>query len=417
MSEPLKFSSKEVKDWLQRETSSIFIPVHEQAEKLLGEMEGELEEVIDVSKMLFENSKKEIEKRSKKTYGRARALNKLARLFIKRMRQIEVPEEVFYDSFDDFIQQTRKAFIATEVDIKNWFSRISPYFILDRRKFLGAFEKSKESLKELQSFLEKEYVKTKTLEETFQLIDNLLSIQGQLAKLEVRKKKTETKKASIEREIAETRQKMKHLKNRESLTQIHQIRIEIKRLRKKVKHELRHLRKPFIKFQRLVFRKGGLTPEESKKLKHYAEKPFNAFATEETGYSHLKTILRKIDLSISDGKLKLKHSRRRKAKEDIDNIMNKDSLDALHKECREAVIQKKQLSTSAETEETKRELRKLRNNLKRLKRRKKRVELEENAAERDLKETREKMHDQKNEIEKNVFDFMSKRILIELKVQ
>lgn len=84
---------------------------------------------------LLEKSRKEIEKRNIKTYGRARALNKLARLFLKRTRQIEVPDRVSYDSFHGFVQETRNVFVVTEVDIRNWFPRISPFFIMDRRKF------------------------------------------------------------------------------------------------------------------------------------------------------------------------------------------------------------------------------------------------------------------------------------------
>jgi len=414
LSEPLKFSSKEIKGWLERETGSIFIPVHEKAQKLIDEMKKVLDNVTDVCKVLLENSRKEIEKRSRKTYGKARALNKLARLFLKRIQQIEVPDKVSYDSFHDFIQETQKAFTVTEVDIRNWFPRISPFFIMDRRKFLGVFEKAKESLKELQSFLTKEYVKTKTLEETFQIIDNLLVLQGQLADLEVHRNKNETEKASIEKEIAETQQKIANLKNRESLTQLNQISIEIEKLRKEVKHNLRHLRKPFIKFQSQVFRKGGLTPEQLKKLNHYIEDPFDAFAAEETGYPILTQILKKLAGSMSEEKLKLKRDRKRKAQQDINKIFNKNSLDGLHQKCRETIIRKKQISTSTETAKIKENISKLQEELKKLKKRKKRIELEENTTERKSQETLDRIQSRKNEIEENVFDFMDKRILIKV---
>lgn len=417
MPEAVKISSEDIKDWLQRETGSTLVPVQEEAQKLLDEMERELEEIIEVSKMLFEKSKEEIEKRSKKTYGRARALNKLARLFIKRMQHIEVPEEMSYDDFHAFIRQTRKAFVATEVDIKNWFPRISPYFILDRRKFEGVYDKAKDRLETLQNFLKEEYIKTKTLEETFQLIDSLLSQERQLADLKGRKKKTQTKKASIETKVAEMKQKMEDIKDQGGLTQIDQLDREIKKLRKKVRRKLRRLRKPFIKFQRVVFRKGGLQPKESKKLNQYIEEPFNSLATEEPGYPQLKEILRKIDSSITDGKLNLKSSRRRKAKEDIHNIIHKGSLDTLHKKCRRAATQKKRLSTSTKAEEARRNLRKLRKKLKKIKRRRKRVRLEKNRVEQEWKETLEKIHNHKNEIEKNITDFLGQKISIELKVQ
>jgi len=413
LSDMARFSSRDIKDWLERETGSIFIPVHGKAQKLLNEMKRVLEYVTDVSKALLEKSRKEIEKRNMKTYGRARALNKLARLFLERTRQIKVPDEVSYDSFHDFVQETQRAFVVTEVDIKNWFPKISPFFIMDRRKFLGVFEKAKESLKELQDFLEKEYVKTKTLEETFQLIDRLLALEAQLADLEAQRKKIEIEEASIERKIAETQRKTTDLKNRESLTQLNQVSTETKELRRKLKHDLRHLRKPLIKFHRLVFRKGGLTPEKLEKLNHYIEGPFDAFVAEEVGYPMLKQILKKLAGSMSEGKLKLKHDRRRKADQAIDRILNKNSLDALHKKCKETIIRKKQLSTSAETAKIKGNLLELQEGLKELERKKKHAESEENAIDRNLKETLEKIHNQKKEIERNVFDFMGRKILVE----
>lgn len=413
MSDIAKFSLRDIKDWLERETGSIFVPVHEKAQKLLNEIEKMLEDVTDVSKVLLEKSRKEIEKRNMKTYGRARALNKLARLFIERTREIKVPDEVSYGGFQDFVQETQRAFAVTEVDIKNWFPRISPFFIMDRRRFQGVFERAKESLKELQNFLEKEYVKTKTLEETFQLIDKLLDLEGQLEDLEARRKKMKIREASIERKIGETQQETTDLKNRESLTQLNQTNTEIEELRKKLKHNLRHLRKPLIKFQRLVFRKGGLTPDKLEKLNHYIESPFDAFVAEEEGYPILKQILKKLAGSLSEDKPKLKQDRKRKAKQAIDRILNKNSLDALHRKCNETMIRRKQLSTSAETAKTKEELSRLQEELNKLKRRKKRVESEKNAINRNLKETLEKIDRQKKEIETNVFDFMERKIIIE----
>ena len=413
MSEALKISSKEAKDWLEKKTSSIFVPVHEKAQKLLDKIKKTLENVTEVSNMLLENSKKEIEKRNMKTYRRARALNKLARLFLERIRQIEVPNQVSYDSFSNFVQETQKAFVVTEVDVRNWFPRISPFFIMDRRKFLGVFEKAKESLKELHDFLTKEYVKTKTLEETFQLIDDLQAFEGRLVDQEAQKKKIETETSSIERKIVEKQQEITDFKNRDSLTRLNEVSTEIEELSMEVKHNLRHLRKPFIKYQSQVFRKGGLTPEELKKLNHYIENPFDAFAAEETGYPVLKQILEKLASSMSSGKLKLKHDRKRKAEQAISGVLNKKSLDDLYRKCRETIMQKKQLSTSAETAKIKRNILGLQEELKKLGRKKRRVELEENAIERNLNEMLKSIDDRKKGIEKNVFDFMDRKIIVE----
>jgi len=54
LSEILKLSSSEVKGWLERETSSIFIPFHMKAQKLRDEMVKALENLADASKMLLD---------------------------------------------------------------------------------------------------------------------------------------------------------------------------------------------------------------------------------------------------------------------------------------------------------------------------------------------------------------------------
>jgi hypothetical protein len=380
-------------------------------------MEGELEGITEASRILLENSNKEIEKRSKKTLGRARALNKLAKIFIRRTRQIEVPEEVSYIRLHNFAELTQKAFVATEVDIRNWFSRISPFFILDRRRFQAVFEKAKNSLKDLQSFLRDDYIKTKTLEETLQLIDVLLHQEEQLENLKNQVEKIQTEKTSFEQRITETKNEIEELKNQENLSRIEEIDKEVKRLRKEVKRYFRHLRKPFMKFQRLIFREGGLTPTESKRLENYIKRPFRTFSTEDEGYPNLKNILRKMNDAIDNDKFNLKSSRKRKAKEDIEELLTNDSLAVLHQKIREMATRKRQLTTSAETERTKDKLQELREKVKKTKKTKERIKLEEARIDRNFKETQKNIREQKKEIEQNILDFLGKKILISLKVQ
>lgn len=414
MSETTRLSSKDVKNWLERETGSMFNPVHTRAKKLLDEMSKALNDLSDASKMLFDNGEKEIEKRNMKTYKRARALNKLARLFLDRMKQAKVPDNVTYDSFGKFVQETQKAFIVTEVDVRNWFPRISPFFIMDRRKFLTVFEKAKNSLEELHSFLTREYVKTKTLEETFQLADKLKALEEQLANTNEQKKRTENERVSLEKEISETHQKMAELRSKGNMSQLSQASGKIDELGAEVKQSLQHLQKPFIKLRSLSLRGGGsgLTPDELGKLDQYLENPFEAFATEETGYPVLKEILQKLDRSMSE-RLNLKPEKERKARHAIDNILRKDSLASLHQRCVEVMMLERQLSASAEVAETKQGLSRLQEHFENLNTRKRIVESEEIAIKRAHDETLGKIKNHKDEIEKNILSFMNRRIRID----
>jgi len=413
LSEILKLSSSEVKGWLERETSSIFIPFHMKAQKLRDGMVKALENLADASKMLLESSEKELY--GKSPYSKAGGLNKLAHLFLERIRQIKVPDQVSYDSFLQFVQETQEALLFTEIDVKNWFWRISPLFVLERREFLTVFEKAKESLKEINDLITKEYVKIKILEETFQLIDELKTLEEQLGNLNKRRKKCEDEKALFEKKIVETRQRMADLEGKGGISQLDQIDMEIEALSKEVKHSLQHLQKPFIKLQSLKLHGEArdLTLEESNKLNKYMENPFEALATEDAGYPLLRQILQKLTRSMFNGKLKLKPDKERKAKQAIDKILNMNSLASLHQNSINAIIRKKQLLTSAMLTETKSNILRLQENIEELERRVGSIESEKKTVENIYNETLEKIQNHKNQIEKNILDFMDKIIRIE----
>jgi hypothetical protein len=349
-----------------------------------------------------------------RTYNRARALNKLAKLFIDRMRQIKVPDKVTYENFSAFVQETQKAFTVTEVDIRNWFPRISPFFILDRRKFLTVFEKAKLLWKELENFETKEYVKTKTLEETFQLVDKLTSLEKQHKELGERKAKVAGDVSIVEKGIVETQQKMANLKTIGGIGQLSQTGSEIEALTAETKHSLQHLQKPFIKLQALATHGSGsgLTPEELKKLVQYLENPFEALSTEEAGYPLLKQMLEKLRRSISEDKLKLKLEKVRKAEQAINNIAINNSLVTLQQRCKAANARKTQLSTSEEVASTQKDLAKLNEHVENLTRNKGVLEAQEILLGRNYSETADKIRNVKSEIEKNIFSFMSKKVTI-----
>lgn len=415
MSGTAKLSSDNVKSWLENETGPLLVPIHSRAEKLLDEMGKTIENLLSSSKMLLDNSQKEIEKRNPKIYGRARALNKLSRLFLDRIRQLKVPDKVTYDDFQRFVQEIQKAFVAIDVDIRNWFPRVSPFFILDRRRFQAVFERARELLKELDSFLTKEYVKAKNIEKTFQLIDKVQGFEQQLQNLAERRTKVESEKTLVETEIAGVQRRMAELKSKGGLDQLSHIDAEMRVLSGEVRQSLHHLQKPFVKLQSLALRGegSGLTPEELSKLNQYVADPFQALAMEEADHPLLRQILEKMDRAISEGKLKLKPEKTKKVEQLAENILAKRSLVALHEKSMKTVGLHRQLSASDEVAETGKHLTKLVERLEGLERKRKIIEGELTTLERNRIETEEKIRNYKAEIQKNAFDFTNERIQIE----
>ena len=183
MTETIQFSSSgEVKPWLEDKTSSILSPVHAQARKLRDDMNVAMQGLAEMSKMLLDNSTREIERRNMKVYNRARALNKIAHLFVDRLKKLEAPEEISYDTLRTYAEEIQKIFIVFDIDIKNWFPRISPFFIMDRRRFLAVYEKARQNHTVLNDFVTEEYVKTKTLEEAFSLLNELRTCRNSRVK-------------------------------------------------------------------------------------------------------------------------------------------------------------------------------------------------------------------------------------------
>ena len=414
MSDIIQFSSNDIKGWLENETSAILTPVHAQATKLRDDMRDAVQNEMDISKMLLDNSAKEIEKRNMRVYNRARAMNKLTRLFTERIKKVNVPDQVSYDSLSKFAQETQKVFMVTDIDIKNWFPRISPFFIMDRRKFLAVHEKAKESLVALNDFLTKEYVKTKTLEETFQLISELHDIEKQLSDVEAEVASIKNERVPIEKEIAELEQKIAKLQGEGPVDQLFLLEVEIEKLNRELKQVLRHLQKPFKKMQALALYRGGagLTPDEVSKLNQYLQNPFKALATEGEGYPLLKEILRKLNRLMTEGKLKLKSDKARKAEQKLNEVLDSDSLANLYKRSAEVAAREGQILNSTKMGEIKRSLSEYQEQTTQLKARKARVEAHESVKEHAYKETLDKISSHKKAIEKNVYSSISKKVQI-----
>jgi DNA-binding protein H-NS len=407
-------SSEEARHWLENQTNAILTPVHAQARKLRDDMNTSLQLVSEVSKQLFDTSSKEIERRNMKLYNRARALNKLARLFLDRLKKLTPPEQVSYDTISRYAQETQKVLIVTDIDIKNWFPRISPFFIMDRRKFLAFYEKAKQSYAALNDFVTKEYVKTKALEETFLLLNELQSVEKQLTTLEDDKESIKNERVPIEQEIAEIEQKIEELKTKGPIDKLNMVNTEIDTLSNELKHALRHLQKPFIKMQALATSGGGggVTPDQVNVINQYLEKPFDTLVAEKDGYPLLKDALEKLEELLVDDKLKLKSDKARKADQTVQEILHKDSLLKLQVRCKEMATRKEQLVASSKMDEIKQNLAQFQEQLDLLKARKTSIETHETVKHNVYNSTIDKISNLKRTIERNVYNAIGIKIQI-----
>ena len=388
--------------------------MHAQAKKLSDDTNLAIHSVEDVSKLLFDTSSKEIEKRNMKLYNRARALNKLSRLFLDRLKKLTPPEQISYDSMSRYSQETQKVFLVTDIDLKNWFPRISPYFIMDRRKFLAVYERARQAYNTMNDYVNKEYVKTKTLEEALQQLNELQNVEEQLINLKREKDSITNERKSLQQEIDVLEQKIFELNSKGPIDKLNLVNSEIDSLSTELKHTLRHLQKPFIKMQALATQGGGggITPDELTQISNYLESPFDALVSEQQGYPLFKEILQKLEAMLAEDKLKLKSDKARKAEQTVNEILYNNGLDSLQIRCTEMANNKKHILASSKLDEIKQSVSQFQEQVDQLKTRKTSVETHEAVKENSYNETVDKISGLKRTIERNVYSSLEIKIQI-----
>ena len=190
---------------------------------------------------------------------------------------------------------------------------------------------------------------------------------------------------------------------------------EIESLGNELKHNIRHLQKPFIKMQALATGGGGggITPDELTKITQYLAAPFDALVTEKTGYPLLKEILQKLERLMADDTLKLKSDKARKAENSLNKILYEDSLANLQLRCIEMATNRDQLLASSKMDEIKQNLAQFQDQVDMLKARKTSVETHEKVKDNSYVETSDKINNIKRTIERNVYNSIEIKIQIE----
>ena len=413
MSDTLEIPLKDVKDWVEKETISIVEPLKAEARKLLEDTQSKLADLLESSEKLLDDAEKELAKGNRKTYRRAKFLQKISGNFTNLIDNLTIPDEISGKSLHQVSEEIETMLETISQERMKYFRVISPYFIISRRRFDVALKRAVDTSRNLQAFLSEDYAKAESAESVVSRIEELRQSLIELNEAENARETRKLRQEVLEKKIAENQQKMQAIQSRDEVVELAQITARIKELEENVKHDLRHLQKPFLKFQTLVNSQGySLSPEATKKLDEYLRNPFKALATEEEGYPLLRNILQKIKDVMETGKLKLKKTRLRKAKDQIDNILNKTTLLSLHQNCREVFSKKNQLATSGAISETRNKKAVLQKNLKDLQRKKRILETNYAALEKKNQQIRTRVEEQKKELERVAVELTNKNVQI-----
>ena len=415
MSESFQIALVDLKEWLQKETAPLIKPLKDKGKSQLDKIKDRLDDVRENGDRIFVKSDRELQKGSSKTYRCAKSANKMSKNISDTINQVVVPDDISHENIQSLLGDLGKTFAAIEHERRVWYRRISPYFILDRRRLDIAIKRAEDSIQELRDFLSQKYVKVKTVESTSDIIDNLSQLIEKAEDVQKQKTERETRIKLLEEKIRENEQKIGLTQDKAELNQLSKQEQRIKDLREKVKYNLRYMQKPFYKMKSLARRaQVALPPDEARKLEQYMKNPFEALTSEEEGHPILRGIVQEVDDAIRQGKLKLKTARLRKAQKQIDDILKKDSLVNLHHDCLETVSKKKQLLTSETVTTTKGELKRLKAAIQNTQKRKKSIESRKRVLEEEHQRILNKIETQKNELERYIFELIDKKVQVVL---
>ncbi len=415
MSQPAQVSLSDVKEWLRREAKPLLEPIEDKAASLMEETEARIDDTVQSSQKILENSEKEMTKNSSKTYRFARNANKFSQNIIDTISAVTVPDDFTYEKLHAFCGDLEKGLASSEQIRRGAYPYISPYFIFDRRRLDVSLKRLYDITKELRSFLTTKYAKVKTVEDAYSLVDKLLQAIDEAKQNQEKRELTEERRGMRDRQISETRQKIADIEARAELNELITVNRRIQELRQNVKHSLRYLQKPFRKLQSLARTSEVAIPlDEMNKLEDYLNDPYTALATDEDGFSKLKKILNKLDATIAQGKLKLKSTRIRKAQAQINSILQRDSFGQLQKNCKEACARKNQLLMSETMTALQDQLSQLQDQLKELRKESELVNSRSKVIQGEQERLRERTEYLRKELEKSAFQLIGKSVQVAL---
>jgi DNA repair exonuclease SbcCD ATPase subunit len=412
ISATIEMPVQEFGKWFEKETANIVKPLDKEANTLIEDVKKRISQAKEDCDRLIKECEREIEKG--KTFRRSRVAKRLATFFIDTLNKIVFSEQVSFGNTEVLLKDLKRAFSTIEREKSIWFPRISPMFIMARRKIEATLSRLFDAIDKLDSFTSEKYARVKSISNGLTIARTIVELQSELEKLEMEENETEASVASVNKAIEEAKQKILVIQQKDEMRELMEIDRQAHELNRSVKHELRYVQKPFIKLQNLYHSGDAIiTKEETEKLNAYLANPFSALAMEEQGYPVLKRVLEKINESIEHEKLKLKGSRQRKAQDQIESLL-KDALVSIQQHCKQVYTRREQLSTSGKIANFQDEVNALQTVIKEHELQMDHLNSKLANFERNIKEKKDKLERHRTELQKTVFDLTKKNIKLKV---
>ncbi|MHA1231726.1 MAG: hypothetical protein ACTSRP_25535 [Candidatus Helarchaeota archaeon] len=308
-------------EWFNNTTRKKVEPLKKTAAKKINKFEDIIRDFKDVCHDLARIEPSSTDKEDIS----AKSAQRLSLKYIKELENIEIPSEPYdYESLEKLKNDLGK--------IINNFLHLGRKLIpkltqLYKKEIHGInfyFQNLGNEWKKLIKFLDGKYKEVQEIDQIISKIQKIQNVFKQITDLRVKQKEIEQKIRELEDKKKDLENKYLEIEKNEDLKLISDLTNNYSRLKQKFLGQIGTLRKPLVKFEKIVGNKFEyqLSPEANKLLIKYIEDPFTTIINEQEGHPILNEILTKLKNALKNKALDLSSSKNQKALSKVDQILN-----------------------------------------------------------------------------------------------
>nr|MDO8080742.1 hypothetical protein [Candidatus Freyarchaeota archaeon] len=251
---------------------------------------------------------------------------------VPAVENFPIPHEITYNNLEALKNDLERTLKSIGEYGRRWVPKMAPWYKAEITEIDLYLKRLAKEFQDLQEILTKKYSKIKDYESISSAMEEIRKEQEIANELIKQKKELSKNLNKYEEAKQEKHSELKELKEKTLVRDITDVEKELKSVEEAILRELRFFEKPFRKLDKLV--SDGtvqISSEHLRILRNYLDNPLASFLSEDDNCSQIKSLLTRLNDVLAEEMLGLKGSRRKKAKDQISKICEKDVLTPLKK--------------------------------------------------------------------------------------
>lgn len=261
---------------------------------------------------------------------------KSAKRFVEKsapsVENFVIPDAITYNNMEILKNDLEKTVMSIGQYGQRWVPKMAPWYKSEIAEIDLYLKRLGKEFQDLQKILTKKYSDMKDYESISGVIEEIRKEQEIANELVKQKKELSKNLNKFEEAKQEKHSELEELKEKTLVSDITDVERELKSVEEAIMRELRFFEKPFRKLDKLVNDDVvRISSEHLSTLRNYLDNPLASFLSENDNCSRIKSLLTRLNEILGEEMLGLKGSRRKKARDQIGRICDKDILIPLKK--------------------------------------------------------------------------------------